>query len=716
VPLVARAAWLLAAFALVAASARAAEPARVIASLRVNGVAHGDIVIVQGAHDVYVRARDLIGVAFPRRPATTTIDGDVYDSLGSSGIAYTYDSASLTLELTYRVSTRQRLDVRVPPATLYRNGSSATVAYAGAFQRGGPPALSERMTFAMPGGVAHLGFAKINGVVYRTGLDADFYEKGENGEILLGDQLLASGGVLPSLPIFGVGVTHGTSVRTSADRAPFERVCGILRDPATIRIDVAGEEPIDVGLEPGPFSIDGIPVAAHVSAVDNLTNLPVRIDVRPRLDARLLAPGWHEFTIAAGVPRTCVYACATYRGFAIGGSLLTGDTLSLSSGPHAEYFDGRVGIGYDVVAADPDHALRLSVGFGPLDGTLVSYVQRAGPLSFGIGYGANGAPAFGENARLAMPRRNTYQTLSASYRTLRFQYQLSDYRRSGSVQSYDLIDSVRVFHTVLQLDLRDRRARGRTGNVSLGVLFPLAIRRWRDTTLLGATIGAHQGPAAVLSSEINTPSGLEVGGTSGALHVSYVSDAIEISSSSAGTLAISGALAFLHGVHPLRDADAGYAVAVGRPGDLIADTNGRIHTVGAGSASAFPLPSSNHPTGVTYVQRNDTLDGSAALSVSHVYPAPGAGALVVITHARLSAVIGAVAGPRWRYGTIALANGASSPIGSDGMFYFEGLSAGSYRADVSGRDGSCTATVVVPLSNERQIDIGSISCVPVLRQ
>ncbi len=714
--LVAPAVGFLVAFALVVPSARAAEPARVIASLRVNGVPEGDVVIVQGPHDVYARAHDLAELPFPRRPATTTIGGDVYDSLASSGIEYRYDPASLTLELTYRISTRLHLDVRAPPPALYRNGSSATIAYSGAFQRGGPPALSERMAVAMPGGIARLGFAKIDGVVYRTDLDAAFYEKDQNGEILLGDQMLASGDVLPSLPIFGVGMTHGTSVRTSAQRAPFERICGNLADPTTIRIEVAGEEPIDVGLEPGPFSIDGISAVAHVSAIDNVTNLPVQIAVRLPLDAQLLAPGWHEFTVAAGVPRTCMYACATYRGFAIGGSMLAGDTLSFSSGPHAEYFDGRVGIGYDVVHADPGHALRLSVGVGPLDGTLVSYVQRAGLLSFGIGYGTNGAPVFNENDLLAMQRRNRYQTVSATYRTLRFQYQRSDDQRSGGVQSYDLIDSVRVFHAALQLDLRDRLARGQTGKVSLGVLFPLAMRQWRDATLLGTTIGVHQGRAAVLSSEINTPSGLEIGGTSDAFGASYVSDAIDISSSSAGTLAISGALAFLHGVHLLRDADAGYAVAVGRPGDLIADTDGRVHTVGAGSASAFPLPPSNQPTGVSYVQRNVTLDGSAALSVSRVYPAPGAGALVVITHARLFAVIGTVAGPTWRYGTIVLANGASSPIGSDGMFYFEGLSAGSYRADVSSREGSCAATVVVPFSNDRQIDIGAITCAPVLRR
>ncbi len=702
--------------ALVAPSARVAQPARTIASLRVNGVPAGDVVIVQGPHDVYVRAHDLADLPFPRRPATTTIDGDLYDSLGSSGIAYTYDPASLTLELAYRVSTRQYLDVRAPPPPLYRNGSSATIAYSGALQRGGPPALSERMTFAMPGGIARLGFAKIDGVAYRTDLDAAFYEKGQNGEILLGDQMLASGGVFPSLPIFGIGVTHGTLIRTSAQRAPFERICGTLADPTTIRIDVEGEEPIDVGLEPGPFSIDGIPVAAHVGATDNVTHLPAQIAVRLPLDAQLLAPGWHEFTVAAGVPRTCIYACATYRGFAVGGSMLAGDTPSLSSGPHAEYFDGRIGIGYDVVDANSDRALRLSVGFGPLDGTLVSYVQRAGPFSFGIGYGANGAPAFGENARLAMQRRTTYETASAAYRTLRFQYEFSDGQRSGSVQSYDLIERVRAFRTTLQLDLRDRRVRGQSGNVSLGILLPLAMRQWRDTTLLGTTIGDHQGRAAVLSSEINTPSGLEIGGTSDALHASYLSDAIEISSSSAGTLAISGALAFLHGVHLLRDAEAGYAVAVGRPGDLIADTDGRVHTVGAGSASAFPLPSSNRPTGVTTIERNVTVDGSAALSVSHVYPAPGAGTLILITHARLFAVIGTVAGSTWRFGTIALANGARSPIGSDGMFYFEGLSAGSYRATISGRDGSCTASVVVPLSSERQIDIGSLSCAPVLRR
>lgn len=705
-----RVVYLLLASVLLAANVRADEALRVIAALRINHVPSGDAIVVQEAHDIYVRARDVTEVPFSRRPASKIIDADLYYSLGSSGIEYTYDAESLTLDLVYRAVTAQRLDVPVPAAPLYQNGSSATLAYTGTLDDGGSPALSGRATFALPDGQAHLGFANIGGVIYRTDLDAGFYDKGQNGEVFFGDQMLASGGALPSLPIFGIGMTQGTLSRTSGNAAPFERLSGTLKDPTTIRIDVASEEPIEVGLEPGPFIINGIPVAARVNAMDDLTQLPVQVTAALPIDTQLLAPGWHETNLAAGIPRSCVFACATYHGFAAGGSILTGDSLFLSSGPHAEYLDGRAGVGYDIIAADPERALQVSAGLGPLDGALISYEQRAGRISFGIGYGVNGAPAYTEGASLVAKSRNLFQTLNFAYRRLRFQYQLQRYQFFGDVRSYDLLGNVPIFHTALQFDLKSRLVTGQTGKVSLGILFPLAVKPWRDTSLIGTTIGAHQGPAATLSSQINTPSGLEIGGNSGTFGASYVSDAIEISGSSEGMLTFSGAFAFLHGAHFVRDTSGGYAVVVGQRGDLIRDTDGRVHTVGPGSSTAFPLPPGDRPTGIATAQRNVTIDGDMELSAVAVYPAPGAGTVVTITHTRLFAAIGTVADPRWHYGTIELANGASSPIGADGMFYFEELSAGSYSARISDSEGSCSTTLIVPASNDRQVNIGSISC------
>jgi len=231
------------------------------------------------------------------------------------------------------------------------------------------------------------------------------------------------------------------------------------------------------------------------------------------------------------------------------------------------------------------------------------------------------------------------------------------------------------------------------------------------TTLLGATIGAHRGPAAILASEIDMPSGLAIAGSAnGELQASYASDAVELTGSDDGILTFSGTLAFLHGVHVVRDTSNGYVVATGEAGDLIDDSNGRVHALG--SATAFALPESDRATEISYAQRDETADSVATLSTSHLFPAPGAGELVVIRHARLFAVIGKIADPGWRDGTIALSSGPRSPIGSDGMFYFERLAAGSYRAIVTGAAGACRALVVVPASTARQIDIGTISCAP----
>ncbi len=209
---------------------------------------------------------------------------------------------------------------------------------------------------------------------------------------------------------------------------------------------------------------------------------------------------------------------------------------------------------------------------------------------------------------------------------------------------------------------------------------------------------------------MNTPSGFAVaGGTRGELQASYNSDAFAVSGTNAGTIAFSGAVAFLHGIHPVRETDGGYVVVEGEPGDLIVDGDGRVHAVSP-AGSAFPLAPNDRPAEFAYEQRYVTLDDNVVLSASRVYPAPGAGALVFIDHTPLSAGIGIVADPRWRNGTIALANGAISPIGADGMFYFEGLSPGNHPALISAVNGSCITTIVVPSSKERQIDVGKVSC------
>jgi P pilus assembly chaperone PapD len=697
--------------------ARGALDERGIATLRINHIPDGDAVVVPESNDLYVRARDVADVSFPYAPSTKTIHGDVYDSLASSGIGYSYDPASLTLDLHYNVVTARRVVVATPSPALYANGTSAGVTYAATLDRDGTPEISERTTLVAPGAQVQLGFARENGVIARSVFGAIFSEHGQNGEIVSGDQTLRAGGTLPSMPLFGVGVEQGMMARTSTQRAPFERVSGTLAHPTTISIHISGEQPIELGIEPGSFSIDGIPVMAHVSAVDDLTNLPIQMTLAAPLGGQLIAPGWRELNLATGLPRVCLYACATYRGFVAGGSLLHGDSLFLASGPHAEYLDGRMGIGYDLVDADPQHELRLSAGLGPLDGALLSYQQRAGEVSFGFGYGTSGAPFYNDAGLFVMQRHSVSEMLNVVYRRLRFQYQSRSGPPHEKTVMYDLIDDIPVSRTSARLDLQDRIENGARGSISLGILLPLAIERWHNTTLLGTTIGAHVARSATLASQIDMPSGFEIGGgADGALQAAYISDAIAVSASDVGVLTCSGAFVLLHGIHPVRDISNGYAVAAGEPGDLLRDSGGHIHTVGASKATAFPLASSDRPTQIAYVPRNVSIGDNVTLSTSTIHPAPNAGALLMVAHTRLFAVIGVVADPKWRYGTIALSDGGgASPIGSDGMFYFEGLASGRHPAEISAGGAACNAVLDVPSSNERQINVGTISCSDPLR-
>lgn len=686
-----------------------ARPERIVVSLFINRVAQGDAVVVRLGRDVYVRARDLPSLHFSRTPSTRTVAGELYDSLDSTGITYSFDSITLRLDLSYRSDVARRIEIAASPPPLYDRVSSANVAFSGSLLSGPSLQLSELGTLAVPEGQVHLGFANALGGIYRTEFAAEIFQRDEDGEILAGDQTMTSP-TMAALPVFGLGVTRGTLVRTSGVRAPYERVTGKALDPTEIEIDVGASAPIEIGVEPGAFSIDGVPIAARITAVDELTNLPIQIVASPPLDSQLLSPGWRESGAAIGKMRTCVYACDAYRGLAAGGYILKGDSLFLSSGVHAAYAGGRIGAGYDVIDSDANRALRISAGLGPLDGILVAYEQRTGALSFGAGYSTNGAPAYDDAGRLIVRARSLSQTFSASYRRMRVECQREDRSLAGNVRTCDLVELLPIRHSALQLDLRDRFIRLTEARLSLGVRLLLALHGGRENTALGATLGPHAGPASELSSQLDMPSGLEFGAdASGTLRAGYSSNAFEVSASQPGMLTVYGAIAFLHGVHLVRETSGGYVIAVGRGGDTIVASDGRSRSI-TKSSTAFPLEAIDRPTVLAYRQRNVTVDDDASLSTPAIFPAPDAGSLVVVTHRRLFSIIGTIANPKWRYATITLSGGKRSPVGADGVFYFEGLSSGEYRARVTGAGGSCTTTIVVPSTSAPQVNLGIVAC------
>ncbi|MGH7737833.1 MAG: fimbria/pilus periplasmic chaperone [Candidatus Tyrphobacter sp.] len=685
---------------------------RRIVSLRLNGVSAGDAVVIVRVGDILVRASDVEGIPFPRRPREERISGEPFLSLASSGARYAFDPAAPALDILYAVVTHRRVVVAVPPAPPYSNGTSAAFSYAGSFERGLSARLSETATFAMPDARFEAVFENdARAAPLRTQLDGQIYERDGDGEIDLGDQRLAAGGELPALPLFGVGFARGDGIAASARRAPFERVSGVLTNPARITIDVASAPPIDVLVQPGTFSIDGVPASATVRAVDLVTNLPLRVLRSPPLDPGLLAPAWRVLHAAAGTLRTCVYECARYAGFVAGASLLSGDSLWLASGPNVEALGGALAAGYDLIAAGPNRALRLSVAAGRLGGMLCSYDQRLGRLQVWAGFASSGAPEYSGDGTLLAVGRALSSSLGVAYGNARFLYEEQAYRNASGTARYDLVDEVPLLRSVVRFDLGDRIATGDRGRVFLRVLLALRIARLRQTTLLGETIGSRDGPAAFAASQIDMPSGFTLAaGANGSVAGTYGTDAVEVTASTDGNLEFSGAFAFLHGVHAVRSIENGYAVVIGEPGDLVVDGDGRVHPLGSVVGGAFPLPASASATGLAYAQRHTSIDDTATLSTASVRPAPGAGALVIVSHARLFAVIGRLADPIWRFGEIVLDNGASSPVGSDGLFYFERLSPGRYRAHVVGARGACAATIVVPQSHSRQIDLGEVSC------
>jgi outer membrane usher protein len=95
------------------------------------------------------------------------------------------------------------------------------------------------------------------------------------------------------------------------------------------------------------------------------------------------------------------------------------------------------------------------------------------------------------------------------------------------------------------------------------------------------------------------------------------------------------------------------------------------------------------------------------------------GAVALFDVQRVQRVVGKilVAGPQERafsYGELTVTGSTGrtygSPVGGDGAFYFENLPSGSYAAVVENRNGRCTFSMEVPVSQELVLKLGSVRC------
>jgi hypothetical protein len=63
-----------------------------------------------------------------------------------------------------------------------------------------------------------------------------------------------------------------------------------------------------------------------------------------------------------------------------------------------------------------------------------------------------------------------------------------------------------------------------------------------------------------------------------------------------------------------------------------------------------------------------------------------------------------------RYGDLLLSNGAHSPIGNDGEFYFENVAPGALQATVTSSFGTCVFTLDAPATTSPRTDLGELRC------
>lgn len=736
-------------------------PARAVLQLYVDEVDKGSILALIKGREILLSVPDLekAGVTTVKG-AKETVDGTDFVVLSSlaPGVTYRYDEAQLVLRLTIDPNLLETTTVDLlrtePKGLVYSEATSGFVNYALTSQNFADPTFFSEQGLSIDGKLLDNTATVANGHVTRGNTSLSIDDRSDMTRLTLGDAFANGGIVGGGSYIGGVTLTKNFAINPYFIPYPMQHLAGTVNAPATADVYVNGLLVRSIPLQPGRFDLQNIPVGAGSGntrvVIRNVFGQQQEIQAPFYLSPGVLKEGLSQYTFSLGFERDSSTrsplgryprpaALAHYRfGWSDSltpGALLEKDGTTLTAGPEATINlpVGQLGVFGAVSRAGGDRGWAAAVQYSyqsprfQIGGDFMAESTRFSALglrpsddrtirSYDVFYGMPIGPL----------------DLSAQYSWLRD-------RDTGPGRSMSLTASTRLgdrFQLFASLSQTSHALTGIDNAIFVGLSVALQKDVSASVSAQRSTHGSYLETAQVQKAlPLDTGVGYLVQGQAGpsALQQAnlqyqgpyglYEIDTRESQGQANEQINVSGGLAVIGGrIMPTRAIQDAYAL-VRVPG--VKGVKGYLSNQEVGATDAdgdLLIPNLQSYLG-NRISINDLdvpIDYSIDSAEAFIAPPYHGGAVVAFPVRRLKAYEGTLsvtengksAVPA--YGEIDLdvdGHAVSSPIGSDGAFYFENVAAGSYPATITTSKGDrCDFTFTVPKTEERIVRMGVVTC------
>ncbi len=744
-----------------AMSAMAAEPREALLELSINGVDRGTVrVIVRD--DALLIAEESLRLAGVGTisGARETIGGIVYLDSGKLDprLKIRYDEENLALIVTadprLLESTTIDLAESAPRNLEFVDSTSAFVNYALTSENARTPTFISEQGVRFGGALLADSFAVTkDGRFIRSNTSLSFDNPRKSTRIVVGDSI-SEGGALGGVTRFG-GVGYATAFGLNPYFTPFpnQRFAGVVSTPSTADIYINGRQVRSVEIPPGTFNLENLPGVTGAGnirvVVRNAFGQSQELGTPYYSSTQLLRAGLHDFAYALGFERDPdVSEFGTYRGAVLSLRHRYGLSNAVSVGGFAALNRNKVVAGPEVAFSSPLGTLGLSATASRQarrSGTAASlqYSYQSARFSLGTSftYLSREYVALGlsHDDDRALTRLDAYLAVPVT-RTIDLSLDLSHarFRDAGVNDRISVTTSARLGSN-LNLALTLSHAKFSRTPANTSVFLALSVPFGRGGTATASIDADRRGTTEAIQIQKSRPYGEGVGylvqGAVGQNAASladvqyqgryglYEVSALHASGQDTVRISASGALVAIGGrVLPTRPVQDAYAL-VRVPG--LADVTATLSHQSVGKTDSrgdvfVPnlLPYYGNEVGID--DQDIPLGYTIGQTDRTVAPGYRGGAIVAFPVKKLQAFVGTLEVVREgqsvvpAYGELfvsSVGKTVQSPIGSGGEFYLEEVPATSSTAEIRYPGGTCGFAFNVPLSQERFIQMGKLSCV-----
>ena len=743
-----------------ALGAPASQDQRAVLELFVDQVDKGAILVIVRGREILASAPDLeqAGVRLQTGPRET-IGGTSFVPLSqlAPAISYKFDDAQLVLRLTVNPQAliTNNLDLATaarPPDLIYGQANSMFINYA--FGAASPHSLSG----FTEQGISIDGALLDNNVSYdghqftRTSTALIYNDQETLTQLTLGDLIVTGDLLSGAANVLGVDYSRNFSINPYLVTYPLQTLAGSVTVPSTAYVYVNGQLVRTIQIQPGPFNLQNVPVASGSSntrvVITNAFGQQQVLQAPYYFGTNQLRQGISQFNFDFGVARAPDYSGLTdYQKPAGLAFYRYGVTNWLTLGAFAELASPAVTSGAEAAVSLPyvgqigfNGAMSQSSGtHGWASGVQYAYQTTA----FSLGgdyqlesdnYAALGlTPADDRTARRydLFAGKNIFGLgISATYTHIE--------DRDTGPQSQTSLEFTRTIGNLFQVSLTLSQSRlpdTPVQNAALVMLtIPFGTRNtasvsaqrtqgsWTETAQLQRSLPTDQGLGYSLQLQQDNNSVQNADLAYQAPFGLYQVNALRSGGQTTEFANISGALVYIGGnVFATRAVQQSYLLAdvPGVKGVTVDLYNNPIGTTDSHGQLLVPNLLPYYGNKVSIDPNTVPMNYDIHATQFDMAPPYRGGAIVTFPVQRIQALEGQVAviaqgKPVGRAGDLFTITAGrqtySSPLGTDGAFYFENIPAGRHSGAVLYAGGTCHFKVTVPKTAETVIRLGTLKC------